>query len=61
MKRNPKEAIAFCRKFESLNSKGISSFSNEVMDEISLTKNLSSNDAQILTIYIIGMHCPEIY
>ena len=60
VKRNPAEARALCNKFKSLNSRGISSSSKEVIEEISIQKNLSELDAEILTIYVIGMHCPEV-
>ncbi len=61
VKRNPQEAISLCQRFKNLNSKGISTSSNQVIDEISRKKNLNSIDAEILSIYVIAMHCPEIY
>ena len=60
VKENPEEAIALCRRFRALNSKGISSGSKEVIEQISREKQLSSGDAEILSIYIVGMYCPEI-
>ncbi|WP_269622814.1 hypothetical protein [Prochlorococcus marinus] len=60
VKRNPKEAIALCQKFRGLNSRGISSGSKEVIEELSREKNLSFTDAEILSIYVIAMNCPEI-
>ncbi len=60
VKRNPEEAIALCNKFRTLNSQGISSASTEVIEEISLDKNLTKSDAEILSIYVIAMHCPDI-
>ena len=60
VKDNPKEATALCKRFRDLNSKGISSGSKEVINEISSEKQLSSTDAEILSIYVIGMYCPDV-
>ncbi len=60
VKRNPNEAKVLCDMFRSYNSKGISSSSKEVIDELSKQKKLSPIDAEILSIYVIGMHCPEV-
>ena len=60
VKGNPKEAIALCKQFRELNSRGISASSKEAIDQISRRKNLSITDAEILSIYVIGLHCPEV-
>ena len=60
VKRNPKEALELCNQFRSLNSKGISASSNEALAEIARQKNLNSTDAEILSIYVIGLHCPDV-
>ncbi len=60
VKRNPSEALAMCRKFREFNAKGISTSSKEVIKAVSDQKKLSSTDAEILSIYVIGMHCPEV-
>ena len=60
VKRNPKEAKDLCKQFRSLNSKGISASSNEAIDQVSSQKNLSNTDAEILSIYVIGLHCPDV-
>ncbi len=60
VKANPKEAIELCEKFRDLNSKGISSGSKDVIKEISQEKQLNNSDAEILSIYVIGMYCPDI-
>ncbi len=61
VKRNPSEANALCKKFREINSKGISSYSESTITEIARDKKLNSTDAEILSIYVIGMYCPEIY
>ncbi len=60
VKQNPDEAIALCNRFRDLNSQGISASSNNVIKEISTKKNLNFKDAEILSIYVIGLHCPEV-
>ena len=60
VKNNPEEAVKLCNRLKVLNSKGISSGSKEVIEEISRDKQLSSTDAEILAIYIVGMYCPEV-
>ena len=60
VKRNPKEAKALCRQFRNLNSIGVSASSNQAIKEISSQKNLSNTDAEILSMYVIGLHCPDV-
>ncbi len=60
VKQNSKEALALCSHFKSLNSKGISASSKEAIQEIASQKKLSTTDAEILSIYVIGLHCPEV-
>ena len=60
VKRNPKEAKALCMQFRKLNSIGVSASSNQAIKEISSQKNLSNTDAEILSMYVIGLHCPDV-
>ncbi len=60
VKNNPEEAKSLCNKFRKDNAKGISSRSKAVIESISQDKNLSFTDAEILSIYVIGMYCPEV-
>ena len=60
VKKNPGEAKALCDQLKILNSKGISSSSKEALSQISKDRNLNSTDAEILSIYVIGLHCPEV-
>ena len=60
VKKNPEEAKALCNEFKRKNSMGISSRSKDVIEGISQTKNLSFTDAEILSIYVIGMYCPDV-
>ena len=60
VKRNPKEAKALCMQFRNLNSIGVSASSNQAIKEISSQQNLSNTDAEILSMYVIGLHCPDV-
>ena len=60
VKRNPDEAIALCDQFRDMNSKGISASSSDAISQISNKKNLSQKDAEILSIYVIGLYCPDV-
>ena len=60
VKKNPGEAIKICNKFRELNSKGISANSDKVIDYVSKKNNLTPVNAEIFSIYVIGLHCPDI-
>tara|TARA_Y100001968_G_scaffold65977_1_gene56771 strand:- start:7178 stop:7444 length:267 start_codon:yes stop_codon:yes gene_type:complete len=60
VKRNPKEALALCKEFKSLNSRGISASSKGSIMAISRKRKLSTVDAEILSMYVRGLHCPEV-
>ncbi len=60
VKSNPNEAKSLCKEFRSFNSKGVSASSREVIQEVGKRRNLSVVDAEVLTIYVIGMHCPDV-
>ena len=60
VKAKPEEAKVLCKKFEALNAQGVKTSSKEVIEEISQDKNLTTTDAEILSIYVIAMYCPKI-
>ena len=60
VKKNPNEAKNFCNKFRDFNSKGISASSDKAIEYVSNTKKLTSVNAEIFSIYVIGLHCPDI-
>ena len=60
VKKNPVEAIDICNKFREFNSKGISANSDKAIEYISKKNNLTSVNAEIFSIYVIGLHCPDI-
>ena len=60
VKKNPGEAINICNKFKELNSKGVSASSDEAIGYVSDNYKLTPVNAEIFSIYVIGLHCPDI-
>ena len=60
VKKNPKNAIEICNKFKQLNKRGISASSDEAINYVLKKNNLSPVNAEILSIYVIGIHCPNV-
>tara|TARA_B100001564_G_scaffold108342_1_gene89876 strand:- start:104 stop:370 length:267 start_codon:yes stop_codon:yes gene_type:complete len=60
VKKNPANAIKMCNKFKELNSKGISASSDKAIEFVSKKNNLNPINAEILSIYVIGLHCPQV-
>jgi len=60
VKKNPNEARNLCNKFRDFNSKGISASSDKAIEYVSNAKQLTPVNAEIYSIYVIGLHCPDI-
>ena len=60
VKKNPGEAVKICKKFREFNSKGISASSDKAIEYISKKNKLTPVNAEIFSIYVIGLHCPDI-
>jgi len=60
VKKNPAEAKNICNKFREFNSKGISANSDKAIEYVSNKKKLTPVNAEIFSIYVIGLHCPDI-
>ena len=63
VKKNPKNAIEICSKLKELNSKGISANSDLAINHVSKKwkTELSPLNAEILSNYVIGLHCPKVF
>jgi len=61
VKRNPDEAKSICQNFRELNKKDISAGSPKSIQRISNQKNISQVDAEILSMYVRGLYCPETF
>ena len=60
VKKNPGEAINICKKFREFNSRGISANDDKAINYVSKRNNLTPVNAEIFSIYVIGLHCPDI-
>ena len=60
VRKNPDEALKICNKFREFNSEGISANSDKAINYVSKKNNLTPVNAEIFSIYVIGLHCPEI-
>ena len=61
VKRNPDEAKSICQSFRKLNKENISAGSPNSIQKISAQKNISEIDAEILSMYVRGLYCPETF
>ena len=61
VKRNPDEANSICENFRKLNKENISAGSQKSIQKISIQKNISEVDAEILSMYVRGLYCPETF
>ena len=61
VKRNPDEAKSICLDFRELNKKNISATSRSSIQKLSKQKNVSEVDAEILSMYVRGLYCPETF
>ena len=60
VKKNPGDAIKICNKFKELNSKGISASSDKAIEFVSKKNNLNPITAEIPSIYVLALHCPQV-
>ena len=60
VKKNPSEAKNLCNKFREFNSKGVSASSDKAIEYVSNKNKLTPVNAEIFSIYVIGLHCPDI-
>ena len=61
VKNNSSDAVNTCSKFKELNSKNISANSNDGINYVKAKYKENSLNAEMISIYIIGLHCPEVY
>ena len=60
VKQNPKVAAAICTELRGLNAQGLTSTSPKAVDHIAVMQGLNKTDAEILTTYVVGLHCPDV-
>ena len=60
VKQNPALARSLCEQFKQLNASGQSATSKESIARVAASQGLSTIDAEVLTTYVIGLHCPDV-
>lgn len=60
VKQNPQLARSLCAELRTLNGQGIRSTSPQAIAMVAQRQGLSTTDAEILTTYVVGLHCPDV-
>jgi hypothetical protein len=60
VKQNPQLARSLCNDLKALNAQGLSSTSPQAVAMVASRQGLNKTDAEILTTYVVGLHCPEV-
>jgi hypothetical protein len=60
VRRDPARAKALCNQLREMNKQGISYTSRQATRTIAAQEGLSAMDAEVLTTYVVGMHCPDV-
>lgn len=60
VKQNPALARSLCERFKQFNAQGKSATSNESIAWVAASQGLSPVDAEVLSTYVIGLHCPDV-
>jgi hypothetical protein len=60
VKQNPALAKSLCAQFKQLNASGRSATAPESIAMVASSQGLSQMDAEVLTTYVIGLHCPDV-
>ncbi|MFM7677093.1 MAG: hypothetical protein ACKO5F_16270 [Synechococcus sp.] len=60
VKQNPALAKSLCTEFRSFNTQGLSATSPQAVAATARQRGLSPMDAEVLTTYVIGLHCPDV-
>ena len=53
-------AKALCAQLRQLNAQGVASNSPQAVSMVAREQNLSPMDAEVLTTYVVGLHCPDV-
>ena len=61
VKRNPEEAKYMCESFRSLNKENLSALSPKSIQKISIQRNISKVDAEVLAMYVRGLYCSDTF
>jgi hypothetical protein len=60
VRKNPARAKAICGQLRAMNQQGVSYTSRQATRTIAEQEGLSLVDAEVLTTYVVGLHCPDV-
>ncbi|MEX1317220.1 MAG: hypothetical protein AB1Z22_08855 [Synechococcaceae cyanobacterium] len=60
VRRDPARAKALCSQLRELNTQGVSYTSEQATRMIAAQEGLTPVEAEVLTTYVVGMHCPDV-
>ncbi|SBO42473.1 hypothetical protein [Cyanobium sp. NIES-981] len=60
VKRNPAKAKQICGQLRQMNADGVSYTSRRATSQIAQQEGLTPGDAEVLTTYVVGLHCPDV-
>jgi hypothetical protein len=60
VKENPGLARSLCARFKQFNDQGVSATSKQSIAWVAADQGLSPVDAEVLSTYVIGLHCPDV-
>jgi hypothetical protein len=60
VKQNPALARSLCERFKQYNAEGKSATSKESIAWVASSQGLAPVDAEVLSTYVIGLHCPDV-
>ncbi|EDY37597.1 conserved hypothetical protein [Cyanobium sp. PCC 7001] len=60
VKRNPGKAKQICAQLRQMNAEGVSYTSRKATRQIAQQEGLTPGDAEVLTTYVVGLHCPDV-
>lgn len=60
VKQNPQVAQNLCTQLRALNAQGVRSSSPQAVAMVAQSRNVSTQDAEVLTTYVVGLYCPDV-
>jgi hypothetical protein len=60
VKQNPQVAQNLCVQLRALNAQGVRSSSPQAVAMVAQSRNVSTQDAEVLTTYVVGLYCPDV-
>lgn len=60
VKNNPALAKSLCAQFKQLNAQGQSATSKQSFARVAASQGVSPADGEVVTLYVIGLYCPDV-